>query len=60
MGVAAMSKTSSDTDTAGQGGPESRLRALAEFHRDPRYAGDLHRADMAWARYAAGIGAFRG
>jgi hypothetical protein len=27
-----------------------------EFHRDPRYAGDLHRADMAWARHAVGMG----
>ena len=34
---------------------ESLLRSLAEFHRDPRYAGDLHRADMAWARHAAAI-----
>jgi hypothetical protein len=53
---AAVSKAGSDTDTVGQGGPESPLRTLAEFHRDPRYAGDLHRADMAWARHAAGMG----
>ena len=53
---AAMSKTGSDMDRAGQGGPESPLKALAEFHRDPRYAGDLHRADMAWARHAASMG----
>jgi hypothetical protein len=32
------------------------IRALGEFHRDPRYAGDLHRADMAWAVHAAGRG----
>ncbi|MBF6571574.1 MAG: hypothetical protein IVW54_22220 [Candidatus Binataceae bacterium] len=29
------------------------IRSLVNFHRDPRYAGDLHRADMAWALYAA-------
>ena len=28
-------------------------RSLLDFHRDPRYAGDLHRADMAWAAAAA-------
>ena len=28
-------------------------RSLLEFHSDPRYAGDLHRADMAWAASAA-------
>src|SRR6266851_1025398 len=44
--------------TAGQGAQESPpLRPLDEFHRDPRYAGDLHRADMAWARHAAAMGA---
>jgi hypothetical protein len=32
------------------------LRALADFHRDPRYHGDLHRADLAWARHAAASG----
>jgi len=42
---------------AGQGGAEAPpLRPLAEFHRDPRYSGDLHRADMAWARHAASMG----
>jgi hypothetical protein len=33
-----------------------RLRPLSEFHRDPRYRGDLHRADLAWARHAAAAG----
>jgi len=28
-------------------------RALSDFHQHPRYRGDLHRADMAWASYAA-------
>jgi len=32
------------------------IKPLAEFHADPTYAGDLHRADMAWARHAAGRG----
>jgi len=32
------------------------LRPLAEFHADPRYGGDLHRADMAWALHAASRG----
>jgi hypothetical protein len=35
---------------------EESVRPLAEFHRDPRYDGDMHRADMAWAVYAAGRG----
>jgi hypothetical protein len=29
------------------------IRPLEEFHADPVYAGDLHRADMAWAKHAA-------
>ena len=32
------------------------VRTLGEFHRDPVYGGDLHRADMAWAKHAAGSG----
>jgi hypothetical protein len=32
---------------------EDSVRPLAEFHRNPRYDGDLHRADMAWALHAA-------
>src|SRR5712691_4429572 len=32
------------------------IRALEEFHSDPAYAGDLHRAEMAWAKHAAGCG----
>jgi hypothetical protein len=28
----------------------SGLRPIAEFHRDPVYGGDLHRADLAWQR----------
>jgi hypothetical protein len=29
---------------------------LEEFHTAPSYGGDLHRADMAWAKHAAGRG----
>ena len=35
---------------------ENPVRPLAEFHRNPRYDGDLHRADMAWALHAASRG----
>ncbi|HVB81353.1 MAG TPA: DNA-primase RepB domain-containing protein [Candidatus Binataceae bacterium] len=35
---------------------EGSILPLAAFHRDPHYGGDLHRADMAWALYAAGHG----
>jgi len=48
---------SSGTAGAGQGAAEMPpLRSLAEFHNDPRYGGDLHRADLAWARQAASMG----
>jgi hypothetical protein len=32
------------------------VRPLKEFHDDASYGGDLHRADMAWAKHAAGCG----
>ena len=32
------------------------IRSLTDFHGDGRYCGDLHRADMAWAIYAASRG----
>ena len=32
------------------------VRPIEEFHVDPMYAGDLHRADLAWAKHAAGYG----
>jgi hypothetical protein len=35
---------------------DDSVRPVAEFQRDPRYQGDLHRADMAWAVYAASHG----
>jgi hypothetical protein len=44
-------------DRVGQGDPElPPIKPLAEFHSDARYDGDLHRADMAWARHAAEMG----
>jgi hypothetical protein len=57
---------SSDEGRAGQGedAPKRWLRRVAgsgvipleEFHSAPAYGGDLHRADMAWAKHAAGRG----
>jgi hypothetical protein len=35
---------------------DSPVRPITSFHADPRYAGDLHRADMAWALHAAARG----
>jgi hypothetical protein len=32
------------------------LPPIEELHRDPRYGGDLHRADIAWANIAAAAG----
>jgi hypothetical protein len=32
------------------------VQSLTEFHHSARYAGDLHRADMAWALHAASRG----
>ena len=32
------------------------VKPLKEFHADPMYASDLHRADLAWAKHAAGCG----
>jgi hypothetical protein len=32
------------------------VKPLLAFHDDPRYGGDLHRADMAWALHAASRG----
>jgi hypothetical protein len=44
-------------NAVGQGAqPPPALKPLAEFHTDPRYGGDLHRADLAWARHAAATG----
>ena len=55
---AAVNITSNDTDRRRLGASEQLppLRPLAAFHNDPRYLGDLHRADLAWARHAAGMG----
>jgi RepB DNA-primase N-terminal domain len=32
------------------------IRSIDDFQSDPKYGGDLHRADMAWADYAASNG----
>ncbi|MGB6088514.1 MAG: DNA-primase RepB domain-containing protein [Candidatus Binataceae bacterium] len=40
----------------GTASEENSVRPLPEFHGDPRYSGDLHRADMAWALHAASRG----
>ncbi len=54
---AEMARATSEFQTAEGEGVENRgLRPLAEFHGDARYDGDLHRADMAWAKHAAGHG----
>jgi RepB DNA-primase N-terminal domain len=45
---------------AGSRGNPGAIRPLAEFYRDRRYEGDLHRADMAWALYAASRGLLQG
>ena len=46
-----------DQDRVGQGALDlPPIKPLAEFHDDPRYGGDLHRADLAWARHAANMG----
>jgi hypothetical protein len=39
-----------------QRGLRLRVRPLDEFHAAAAYGGDLHRADMAWAKHAAGCG----
>jgi len=41
---------------SGSSSIENSTRSLAGFHADPRYGGDLHRADMAWALHAASRG----
>ena len=46
-----------DQDGVGEGTPDlPPIKPLAEFHKDARYDGDLHRADLAWARHAADMG----
>jgi hypothetical protein len=38
---------------------DAPVRSITSFHADPRYGGDLHRADMAWAVHAAARGLSR-
>ena len=35
---------------------DDSVRSLSDFHANPRYSGDCHRADMAWALHAASRG----
>jgi hypothetical protein len=35
---------------------QDSMRSLSDFHADPRYSRDFHRADMAWASHAASRG----
>jgi len=35
---------------------EDSVRSLSDFHADPRYSRDFHRADMAWALHATSRG----
>lgn len=37
-------------------GPAPAVKTIADFHGDPRYAGDLSRADLAYTVYALGHG----
>ncbi|MGO9454365.1 MAG: DNA-primase RepB domain-containing protein [Candidatus Binataceae bacterium] len=58
--VRSLAKTSSVERTAWTtarfSSTEDWVRPITEFHSDPRYDGDFHRADMAWAVYAASRG----
>jgi hypothetical protein len=50
------SSESSTRRTSGATSNRDSVRSLSDFHADPRYSGDLHRADMAWALHAASRG----
>ncbi len=58
----AVAESASQANDAGRPSPyratavRSDIRPLSDFHNDPRYGGDLHRADMAWALHAASRG----
>src|ERR1700730_9292655 len=53
----AKARTESSTRTmSGTSSNEGSVRSLSDFHGDPRYSGDFHRADMAWALHAASRG----
>ena len=52
-------KASAESSTRTMSGASSNddsVRSLSDFHAHPRYSGDLHRADMAWALHAASRG----
>ncbi len=50
------SAESSTRRVSGASSNDNSVRSLSDFHADPRYSGDLHRADMAWALHAASRG----
>jgi hypothetical protein len=50
------SAESSTRRVSGASSNDDSARSLSDFHADPRYRGDLHRADMAWALHAASRG----
>jgi hypothetical protein len=60
VGIAATSDSEARRNEEPPRQPRRRKRVgfkpLREFHADPTYGGDLHRADMAWAKHAAGCG----
>jgi RepB DNA-primase from phage plasmid len=52
-------KVSAERSTRRMSGATSNddtVRSLSDFHVDPRYSGDFHRAEMAWALHAASRG----
>jgi hypothetical protein len=46
----------SSTRMSGATSNDDSVRSLSDFHTEPRYSGDFHRADMAWALHAASRG----
>jgi len=62
--IAGIRSSSDGQEGQGEEHPKRRRRParhvgvipLEEFHTAPAYRGDLHRADMAWAKHAAGRG----
>jgi hypothetical protein len=49
-------RKSSNTMAGTRSSGPAQIPPIEEVHRDPRYGGDLHRADIAWANMAAAAG----
>jgi hypothetical protein len=49
-------RKSSNTMAGTRSSGPAQIPPIEEVHRDPRYGGDLHRADIAWANMAAATG----